>query len=138
MAQPKQRSSCPVSYFLDFLGDKWTLLILRDIILRKKRHFKDMLSSEEHIATNILADRLNKLERGGFVTKTKDEKKKTQWVYEATKKGVDLMPILLEIAKWSFKYDPEIDVDRLGMTKEEQKNPDEFIEKMLSQALASS
>lgn len=71
-----------------------------------KRYYKEFLNSEEKIATNILADRLHMLEREGFVVKHTDEKQRSKYVYSPTEKGVDLLPVLLEMVLWSAKYDP--------------------------------
>ncbi len=107
MKNTKRRSLCPVSYFLDFFGDKWTLLVFRDLLIFKKRHFKEFISSKEGVATNILSDRLVKLESYGIITKTKDAKKHSQNIYTLTTKGRDLAPTITEMMKWSAKYDKQ-------------------------------
>ena len=104
------RSNCPVSYALDFFGDKWTLLIIRDIALEQKRFYKDFQRSKEGIATNILSDRLKKLERSGIIRSAVYEQKKTQKEYFLTQKGKDLIPVLLEMMVWSFQYNNELNV----------------------------
>ena len=104
------RSNCPVSYALDFWGDKWTLLIIRDIALEQKRFYKDFQRSQEGIATNILSDRLKKLEKNGIIRSAVYEQKKTQKEYFLTQKGKDLIPLLLEMMVWSFKYNNELNV----------------------------
>lgn len=103
------RSDCPVSYALDFFGDKWTFLIIRDLVDGKK-FYKDFLSSKEGIATNILSDRLKKLEANGIVEWKVYEKLKTKKEYSLTEKGKDLIPILLEIIVWSDKHQTGLDV----------------------------
>lgn len=103
------RSDCPVSYALDFLGDKWTFLIIRDLVDGKK-FYKDFLSSKEGIATNILSDRLKKLEANGIVEWKVYEKLKTKKEYFLTEKGKDLIPILLDIIVWSDKHQTGLDV----------------------------
>ncbi|MEM9673126.1 MAG: helix-turn-helix domain-containing protein [Bacteroidota bacterium] len=108
--QVRMRSNCPVSYALDFFGDKWTLLIIRDLALEQKRFYKDFQGSKEGIATNILSDRLKKLENVGIVRSAVYEQKKTQKEYFLTQKGKDLIPILLEMMVWSFKYNNELNV----------------------------
>lgn len=105
MKRVKRRSSCPISFALDIFGDKWTLLIVRDLMFKNKMHYGDFLKSEEKIATNILADRLNVLERTGIVKKIRDSKNKTRYIYSLTKKGINTMPMLVEIVLWSAKYD---------------------------------
>jgi len=104
------RSDCPVSFALDFFGDKWTLLVIRDLALEQKRFYKDFLGSKEGIATNILSDRLKKLEANGIIRSAVYAKKKTQKEYFLTEKGKDLIPILLEMMAWSFKYNNELNV----------------------------
>ena len=107
MKRVKRRSDCPISFALDIFGDKWSLLIIRDLVFRGKVHYGDFLESDEHIATNILADRLQTLERFGIITKAKDTKVKNKIIYSLTKKGIDLLPMLIEMILWSAKYDPK-------------------------------
>lgn len=97
------RSNCPVSYSLDLFGDKWTLLIIRDLVQGKK-FYKDFQSSQEGIATNILSDRLKKLEKIGVVDWKVYEKLKTKKEYSLTEKGKDLIPLLVDLIVWSNKY----------------------------------
>ena len=96
--QTKQRSGCPVSYTLDFLDDKRSLLILRDMVLSGKTTYGDFLFSDEKIATNILADQLSLLESKGFITKQVTPDKKSKYIYTITEKGIDLIPIIMEMA----------------------------------------
>lgn len=103
---PARRSDCAVSYALDYLGDKWTLLVLRDLLFHGKRHFRDFLASEENIASNILSHRLKQLEASGLVTRRPDPDSRRSLVYEPTDKAADLIPALLELTRWSGKYDP--------------------------------
>ena len=103
------RSHCPVSLALDAIGDRWSLLILRDLILRGKQQYQEFLNSEEGISTNILADRLARLERQGLISKSSDPDDKRQFLYTPTEKGVDLLPIVFEMARWSLKYEPVAD-----------------------------
>ena len=103
------RSHCPVSLALEAVGDKWSLLILRDLILRGKRRYAELLDSGERISTNILADRLIRLERLGLILKSDDPDDKRQIRYVPTQKGRDLLPVIVEMARWSFKYDPYTD-----------------------------
>jgi DNA-binding HxlR family transcriptional regulator len=128
MKSKELKSHCPINFALEVLGDKWTLLIIRDLLLFGKRYYGDFLSSDEGIATNILADRLNRLEREGFVRKTGDAQHGSKYIYEPTQKAIDLLPILLEIALWSAKHDPatatpksvvaRIKRDKIGFMKE--------------------
>jgi DNA-binding HxlR family transcriptional regulator len=98
-----------VSLALDAIGDKWSLLILRDLIMRGKSRYHELLNSEEGISTNILADRLVRLERQGLISKSDDPDDKRQFRYSPTQKGLDLLPVIFEMARWSFKYDPSVD-----------------------------
>jgi DNA-binding HxlR family transcriptional regulator len=101
----QRRSDCPIGFALDIFGDRWTLLIVRDLLFFGKTSYGDFLSSKEGIATNILADRLETLERAGIVKKASDIANKTKFIYSLTAKGIDLLPALLEIIVWSAKYD---------------------------------
>ena len=102
----KTRSGCPVSLGLDIFGDKWTLLIVRDLMFRGKRHFREILASDEHISSNILTDRLKLLLAEGIIAKTEDPSHKQKVVYSLTEKGIDLLPILVQISTWSYKHRP--------------------------------
>ena len=103
------RSHCPISYALDFIGDRWTLLVLRDLIFARKRYFQDFLASREKIASNILASRLKLLEAAGFVTRATDPDHGRRVVYAPTEKALDLLPVLLELVRWGAKYDAKSD-----------------------------
>src|SRR6266498_1041813 len=95
------RSGCPVSISLEIFGDRWSLLIIRDLMLRSYRTYKEFLSSEEGIATNILAERLQRLEAAGIITTSRDAEDRRKIVYRLTEKGIDLAPILVELVLWS-------------------------------------
>lgn len=123
----ERRSICPISYALDLIGDKWSLLILRDIIFFDKKHYNEFADSSERISTNILADRLQKLECVGLISKNENKENLKKFIYAPTDKGLDLMPILLEMILWSAKHDSEtgappnvirqIKKDRAGFVK---------------------
>jgi DNA-binding HxlR family transcriptional regulator len=104
MKQLKQRSSCPVSSALDVLGDKWTLLILRDILFAGKSTYGEFLQSAEKVATNILADRLALLEAQQILSKEVAADKKSKFTYRLTEKGIALVPILMEYILWGANY----------------------------------
>jgi DNA-binding HxlR family transcriptional regulator len=106
MKEIKPRSGCPLSYTLDFFGDKWSLLIIRDMVLESKATYGEFLCSDEKIATNILADRLSMLETYGFVTKQVAPDKKSKFVYTLTEKGIGLVPVILEIGLWGSHFHP--------------------------------
>lgn len=108
MKELKQRSTCPVSTSLDVLGDKWTLLILRDMLFAGKSTYGQFLQSEEKIATNILADRLAVLESQGILSKAVAADKKSKFTYRLTEKGVDIVPLIVELVLWGAKHCPTI------------------------------
>jgi DNA-binding HxlR family transcriptional regulator len=99
------RSGCPVSAALELVGDKWSLLIVRDIMVRGYRTFREFQNSGEHIATNILADRLHKLEEGGILLRepAADDGRSTN--YRLTEKGIALGPVLLELLIWGARHE---------------------------------
>lgn len=101
----KRRSDCPINFALEAFGDKWTFLIVRDLMFKNKRYYKEFLQSDEKIATNILANRLYLLEENGIIVKNIDPSHGSRFIYELTKKGKDLLPLLEEIIKWGSKYD---------------------------------
>ncbi|MGI4874591.1 MAG: winged helix-turn-helix transcriptional regulator [Janthinobacterium lividum] len=100
MKEIKQRSTCPISTSLDVLGDKWTLLILRDMVFAGKTTYGQFLQSAEKMATNILADRLALLEAQGLLTKAVAADKKSKFTYRLTEKGVATVPLLVELIRW--------------------------------------
>jgi DNA-binding HxlR family transcriptional regulator len=102
----EHRSHCPINLSLELFGDKWTLLIVRDLMFAGKRHFRELLQSEEGIASNILADRLKMLVAQGIVTKADDPTHKQKAVYSLTENGIALLPILAQIGIWGRKYRP--------------------------------
>jgi DNA-binding HxlR family transcriptional regulator len=104
MKKTLRRSECPISSVLDILGDKWTFLIIRDMMFLGKKTYGEFLSSDETIATNILADRLLILERVGIIEKNEFPGSKVKILYKLTPKGIDLMPILMELVLWGDKY----------------------------------
>ncbi len=100
------KSHCPINFALEIFGDKWTLLIIRDLLFFGKKYYGDFVGSEESISTNILADRLDLLEKEGFVQKRDDKQHGSKYVYQPTQKSIDLIPMLLEMILWSAKHDP--------------------------------
>lgn len=107
------RSHCPVNFGLEAFGDRWSLLVLRDIVFRGKRTYGEFLKSEEGIATNILASRLAMLEESGILTKRPDPADARKDRYALTGKGLDLIPVLFEIMLWSAKYDPRSEARKI-------------------------
>ena len=104
MEMNKKRSDCPLSCSLDVFGDKWSLLIIRDLMFEKKCTYNDFLKSAEGIATNILASRLKGLEENGVIEKSAHPDSKAKNLYSLTQKGIDLLPIIIEVYIWSDKY----------------------------------
>jgi DNA-binding HxlR family transcriptional regulator len=102
-----RRSTCPISTALEFVGDRWTLLIIRDLMFAGKRHFREFLQSEEAISSNILADRLESLLESGIVTRSDDPTHAQKAVYSLTAKGIDLLPVLVAVSGWSQKHFPK-------------------------------
>lgn len=101
------RSGCPINLTLEVLGDKWSLLIIRDIIFGNRRHFRELLTrSEEGIASNILSDRLKTLLEQGILTKADDPTHKQKAIYSLTEKGIELLPVLSQMAAWGVKHLP--------------------------------
>lgn len=101
----KHRSGCPVSISLDVLGDRWSLLIVRDLMVRGFRTFKEFQDSGEGIASNILADRLQKLQAAGITTAEVEAADGRKVNYRLTKKGIDLAPVVLELLIWGARYE---------------------------------
>lgn len=97
------RSNCPVNFGLENFGDKWSLLIIRDMVFWGKRTYGEFLRSDEGIATNILAVRLASLEKEGIISKSPHPADKRKDIYSLTEKGLDLIPLLVEIVAWSGK-----------------------------------
>jgi len=104
MKEIKKRSDCPISSALEIFGDKWSLLIIRDIALFGKNTYNEFLKSDEKIATNILADRITLLEKAGILIKEDHPESKAKIFYRLSKKGIDLLPVIFEISLWSDKY----------------------------------
>ena len=103
----KRRSDCPINFSLETYGDIWSLLIVRDRVYFGKKTYGEFLQSDEGISTNILAGRLAQLEQNGIMIKTPDPHDGRKDVYSLTEKGLDLIPILLEMANWGAQYDAQ-------------------------------
>ncbi|SDL95689.1 DNA-binding transcriptional regulator, HxlR family [Pedobacter steynii] len=122
----KMRSDCPISCSLDIWGDKWSLLIVRDLMFSKQCTYGDFLKSGEKIATNILASRLQMLEMNGVITKQDHPESKAKVLYKLTQKGIDLLPIMIEINLWADKYFT-LSAERKEMLAEVKKDKGAFI-----------
>jgi len=129
MNKSNKRSDCPISCSLDIWGDKWSLLIIRDLMDAKECTYGDFLKSPEGIATNILATRLQNLEENKLIEKLDHPESKAKVLYRLTKKGIDLLPIMIEINLWAEKYFP-IPADRKAVLKEVKKDKAGFIKAM--------
>lgn len=126
MKDIKKRSDCPISSSLDIWGDKWSLLIVRDLMFAKECTYGDFLKSDEKIATNILASRLLILETNRIITKHNHPESKAKVLYKLTQKGVDLLPLMIEINLWADKYFT-LPIERKAMLEEVKKDKEAFI-----------
>lgn len=102
-----EHSGCPFAFAAEAFGDKWTILILRDVLLFGKKHFDDLLAMHEGIATNILSARLKEMESCGLLVKTEDPDNRRRFIYTPTDKALDLLPAMVAIVEWSSRYDPD-------------------------------
>ncbi len=101
------RSGCPINLTLEMIGDNWSLIVVRDIMFGGRRHYRDLLNkSEEGIASNILADRLNKLVDAGLLTKTNDPAHKQKSIYSLTEPAIQLVPMLAIMGAWGTRHTP--------------------------------
>jgi DNA-binding HxlR family transcriptional regulator len=103
----EHRSGCPINLTLEVVGDKWSLIVIRDMMFGNRRHFRELLTkSEEGIASNILADRLKTLVEAGIVSKAHDPTHKQKAIYSLTAKGIELLPVLAQMSGWGFRHLP--------------------------------
>lgn len=103
--RPEFRSRCPANVALEYVGDPWSLLIVRDLMFRNASRFADFLRADERIATNVLTQRLARLEASGIVTKQADPLDGRRYLYSLTEKGIDLAPVIAELVLWASKYE---------------------------------
>ena len=101
-----RRSDCPIGFALDCFGDRWTLLVIRDLLLKGKRRYQELRNCEEGIASNILSNRLRALESAGIVDRRVARRNEGGVTYALTRRGLDLAPVLVEMIVWSAKHDP--------------------------------
>lgn len=101
-AEP-HRSDCPISFALEIFGDRWTLIVLRDLMLRSRQRYKELLEGDEGIATNVLAERLKRLEQRKLITKKRDPADARQFIYLPTELAVSLVPMLVEMTVWGIR-----------------------------------
>lgn len=128
---------CPIRYGLGLFGDKWSLLIIRDLMFKGKQHYGEFLEAGEGISTNILADRLERLEVSKIVIRKPDPTHGKKIVYSLSDKGLDLMPVMLAIIDWSEKYDDQTEVPEKFIT-EFRSSPDSFQLEMLASLKSES
>src|SRR6187397_3425761 len=107
MPAHEPRSYCPINLSLEIFGDTWTLLVLRDMMFAGKRHFRELLQSDERISSNILADRLARLVEHGVLTRADDPTHKQKAIYSLTEKGIALLPIVVQIGAWGSRWVPD-------------------------------
>lgn len=124
-------TGCPIAFGLDAFGDRWSLLIVRDLMMRGWKTYGEFLNAKEKIATNVLADRLKHLEETGIISKAQDPENRRRNIYSLTKKGLDLAPLIIDIATWSARYDPDTIMTREDREKME-KNRDKIIAEIKS------
>lgn len=124
----KKRSDCPISCSLEMWGDKWSLLIIRDLMLKKECTYGDFLKADEKIATNILAARLQNLLDNGIIDKKGHPDSKLKILYFLTQKGIDLIPVIVEINLWGEQY-LTIPDDRKKLLDQIKKNKEGFIKR---------
>lgn len=114
----KTWAGCPVRFGMSQFGDKWSFLVIRDLMFKGRKYYHEFIEAGEGISTNVLATRLADLETNGIINKSKDPAKGSRFVYSLTQKGIELMPMMLAMMDWSEKYDNDTEV------------PQEFINKL--------
>ncbi|RWG79819.1 helix-turn-helix domain-containing protein [Mesorhizobium sp.] len=100
----RDRSGCPISLSLELIGDRWTLLIIRDLAFAGKKHFREFLQSAEGISSRTLAERLQTLQDEGILTRSDDPSHGLKAIYRLTEAGIDLLPVLATLGAWGSKY----------------------------------
>jgi len=123
-AIPERRSGCPLNASVEILGDRWSLLIIRDMMLRGFRMYKEFLGSYEKIATNILADRLQKLIGHGIITAEGNPSDGRKLIYSLTPKGIALAPVLTEMVLWAAEHE---DTGNQALVQEMKRDKEKFI-----------
>ena len=122
--KPERRSGCPLNASVETLGDRWSLLIIRDMMLRGFRTYKEFLESYEGIATNILADRLRKLVAQGIIITERDPSDGRKLIYLLTSKGIDLAPVLTEMVLWAAAHE---ETENQALVRLMQKDKQKFM-----------
>jgi DNA-binding HxlR family transcriptional regulator len=132
---PKRRSGCPLNASVEMLGDRWSLLILRDMMLRGFSTFREFLTSYEGIATNILADRLKRLIAHGIITAKEDPSDGRKLIYILTPKGLDLAPVLTEMVLWAAKHE---ETGNPALVRQMLQGKEQFVEAVRQRYLKST
>jgi DNA-binding HxlR family transcriptional regulator len=127
-SQPKRRSGCPLNASVEMLGDRWSLLIIRDMMVLGSRTYKEFLHSHEKIATNILADRLRRLEADGIIAARPDPADGRKLIYVLTDKGIGLAPVLTEMVLWAAAHE---DTGNQALVREMRKGKRRFVAAVL-------
>lgn len=137
---PTRRSDCPLNVSLEIFGDRWSLLIVRDLMFKGSDGYSAFLQSRERIATNILADRLKRLEASGIIEKLANTEDSRRASYRLTSKGFDLTPVILEMMVWAARYEnttaPPVKIDH--MTEHHKNFVAEFLDRMGASELKST
>jgi DNA-binding HxlR family transcriptional regulator len=106
-AKPVQRSGCPINLTLEMLGDRWSLIVIRDVMFGNRRHYRELLNrSDEGIASNILADRLKRLVEAGLLSKRDDPTHRQKGIYSLTEPAIQLVPLLAQMGAWGRRHTP--------------------------------
>ena len=128
----KNWAGCPIRFGMSQFGDKWSFLIIRDLMFKGRRHYNEFLEAGEGISTNILASRLSDLEHNGIISKRQDSEKRSKNIYRLTEKGVELMPMMLAMIDWAEKYDEHTEVPA-EFIKQLRESPDTLRQKLIEQ-----
>lgn len=113
----KSWSGCPVRFGMSQFGDKWSFLIIRDLMFKGRKYYHEFMEAGEGISTNVLATRLADLESNGIIAKARDPEKGSRYVYSLTEKGIELMPMMLAMMDWAEKYDAATEVPKEFINK---------------------
>lgn len=127
----REYTVCPIVYSLDIWGDPWSLVILRDVLILNKKHYREFLGSREKIATNILSSKLKSLVEAKLLTKKVDKNNRANTTYKPTQKALELLPVLFSIMHWGLKYNPNTDMS-IPVMQELKKDEKNLSERLLS------
>jgi len=126
----KAWSGCPVRFGMSQFGDKWSFLIIRDLMFKGRKYYHDFVEAGEGISTNVLANRLVDLESNGIISKSRDPVKGSRFIYTLTQKGVELMPMMLAMMDWAEKYDADTEVPK-EFIKELRNDPNKLKQEII-------